>query len=393
MRLRLRCSSLGLVIVCIALLIQGHTSTHAQEAGFESKARHAILIEHGSNAILYEKDADVLLQPASMSKLMTLAVVFKELKAGTLQMTDSFVMSEHAWRTGGAPSRTAAMFVPINKSATISQLIQGIIVQSGNDAAIAIAEGIAGSEAAFAEMMTKEARRIGLTKSTFGNPTGLSHPEQLMTAREIAELSSYLIATYPEYYKMFAQKRFKYRRHRFINRNRLVFSKIGVDGLKTGYTKAAGFGVAVSAVRGERRLIAVVSGLTTKKERWAEARRIIEWGFSGFGNFKLFEGDDVVGYARVWGGSQIYVPLIGRDPVIVSLPRYPANKKLRAEVVYQTPLKPPINKGQQVASLHVRSINGTSNKVPLYAAEDIEQAGTMRRVLDSIFHLAFGWIP
>lgn len=393
MRLRLQSNLLRLAFAFIAILVQTGV-IHAEKSGFKSKARHAILIEHGSGAILYEKDSDTLLQPASMSKLMTLAVVFKALNDGTVKLTDEFKMSEHAWRTGGAPSRTAAMFVPLNKSASLLELLQGIIVQSGNDAAIAIAEGMAGSEAAFAGMMTKEARRIGLTRSTFGNPTGLPHPDQLMTAREIAKLSSYLMSEYPEYYKMFSQKQFKYRRHKFINRNRLLFSKIGVDGLKTGYTKAAGYGIAVSAVRNGRRLIAVLSGLKTKKQRWAEARRALEWGFRGFSNFKIFEGNDVIGYARVWGGSQIYVPLVGREPIFVSLPLYPENKKLRAEVVYQTPLKPPIAQGQQIAFLHVQSTtSGTTNDVPLYAAEDVKRAGTLRRGLDSIFHLAFGWLP
>ena len=196
---------------------------------------------------------------------MTLAVIYKALKQNQLKMTDEFVMSEHAWRTGGAPSRTSAMFVPINTRASLEQLLQGIVVQSGNDAAIALAEGLAGSEEAFAKVMTAEARRIGLEKSTFANPTGLNHPDQLMSARELAKLSEFIIAEYPEYYKMFAQKRFNYRRHKFINRNRLLFSDIGVDGLKTGYTKAAGYSVVISAVQNGRRLIAVLSGLKTSK--------------------------------------------------------------------------------------------------------------------------------
>ena len=365
----------------------------AQDDGFNSKARSVIMIEHESQAILYQKNADALLPPASMSKLMTIAVIFKALKAGEIKLTDRFVMSEHAWRTGGAPSRTSSMFVPINKSSTLAELIQGIIVQSGNDAAIAVAEGLAGSEQAFAKMMETEARRIGLTRSTFGNPTGLNHPNQLMTAREIAKLSSYLIDEYPEYYKMFAQKRFNYRRHKFINRNRLLFAKIGVDGLKTGYTKASGYSVALSAVQDGRRLIVVLCGFETSKERWAEARRILTWGFDDFRTFKLFGEDNVVGQARVWGGSQIFVPLVGNGPIEVVLPRHPVNQRLRAEVVYNTPLKPPIHKGDQVAFLHVRSSSGATNNVPLYAAEEVKSGGTMRRGLDSLFHLAFGWLP
>jgi len=392
MQLRLLWLIQQLALISVAIIVQS-ICANAQEDGFRSKARNAILIEEESGAILYQKDADELFQPASMSKLMTVAVIFRELKAGKLNLADEFVMSEHAWRTGGAPSRTSAMFVPLNKKATLSDLLQGVIVQSGNDAAIAIAEGISGSEQAFAEVMTQEARRIGMTQSTFGNPTGLSHPKQLMTAREIAKLTSYLIHEYPEYYKMFSQKRFNYRRHKFVNRNRLLFAKIGVDGLKTGYTKAAGYSVALSAVKNGRRLIAVVAGFKKSKDRWNDARRMLTWGFNGFRNFKLFDGDEIVGQARVWGGTQIFVPLIGREQVSVMLPRYPVNQKLRAEVVYDTPLKPPITKGDRVAYLRVRSSSGATNNVPLYAAENVKSGGTIRRGLDSIFHLAFGWIP
>ena len=384
------------VAIVLALVLFGSFQARdaaAQSETFKTKAKSAILVVHGTGATLFDKQADDLLPPASMSKLMTLAVIYKALKQNQLKMTDEFVMSEHAWRTGGAPSRTSAMFVPINTRASLEQLLQGIVVQSGNDAAIALAEGLAGSEEAFAKVMTAEARRIGLDKSTFANPTGLNHPDQLMSARELAKLSEFIIAEYPEYYKMFAQKRFNYRRHKFINRNRLLFSDIGVDGLKTGYTKAAGYSVVISAVQKGRRLIAVLSGLKTSKERWAEARRILEWGFSGFKDHKIFNADDIVGQARVWGGSQIYVPLVGQKEISVLLPLYPANQKLRAEVVYDTPLKPPIAKGDQVATLRVTSNSGAINEIPLYAAEEIERGGTMRRGLDSLFHLAFGWLP
>ncbi len=375
------------------LIILWTVPATAQKSGFKSKAKRAILIEYASGSTLYEKNADDLIPPASMSKLVTLAVVFRALKERKVSMQDEFVMSEHAWRTGGAPSRTSAMFVPINKRATLSELLQGIIVQSGNDASIAIAEGLAGSEEAFAKIMTKEARRIGLEKSTFGNPTGLPNPKQLMSVRELGILAEHLIREYPELYKMFAQRRFNYRRHKFINRNRLLFSDLGVDGLKTGYTKEAGHGVVISATQKGRRLIAVIAGMKSSNDRWSEARRILEWGFKDFSDYKLFGGDQVVGQARVWGGSQIFVPLVGQSDIAVTLPRYPVNQKLRAEVVYDTPLKPPIAKGDKVAFLKVTSTSGTTNRVPLYAAQDVERAGTMRRGLDSLFHLAFGWLP
>lgn len=365
----------------------------AAAAEFRSGAPQAILVEAKTGATLYEKAADEQIAPASMSKLMTLAIIFRALKSGHLRLTDEFIMSEHAWRTGGAPSRTSAMMVPVNTSEPLDKLIQGIIIQSGNDAAIAVAEGIAGSEQAFADLMNKEARRIGLKNSSFANPTGLNHPEQLMTVRDLAILSRYLIAEFPDYYKMFGQKEFHYRRHKFYNRNRLLFRDIGVDGLKTGHLKRSGYGVVVSAKRGARRLIAVVAGLETQDDRWREAARLVEWGFEGFRKFKLFDDGEVVGQARVWGGAQWYVPVAGRGDIRVLLPRYPASQKLAAHVVYDGPLKPPVRVGDQVATLKVVSTSGVSNEVPLYATQDVPAASKWRQGLDSLFHLAFGWLP
>jgi D-alanyl-D-alanine carboxypeptidase (penicillin-binding protein 5/6) len=318
--------------------------------------------------------------------------VFKALKDGRLKMDTEFVMSEHAWRTGGAPSRTSAMFVPINMSATISDLLQGIIVQSGNDAAICVAEGISGSEEAFAKRMTVEARRIGLAKSIFKNPTGLYDPEQLMTARELAILARYIIREYPEHYKIFSQKEFLYRKHKFFNRNPLLSAEIGVDGLKTGFVKESGYGLVASAVQNGKRLIAVVLGLASEQLRKDEGRKLLEWGFRSFAAFKLFNEGETVGNARVWGGESFYVPLTGRGPVTVILPRVPENPRLKAEIIYDGPLKPPIRKGDQVATLRVTSQTNAVNEVPLYAAQDVEPGGLVRRGLDALAHLAFGWV-
>ncbi len=208
-----------------------------------------------ANLVLFEKDADTLAPPASMSKLMTLAIVFRELKAGRLKLEDEFKVSEHAWRTGGAPSGGSAMFAPLNTTVTISDLIQGITVQSGNDAAIILAEGIGGSEDAFAKQMTEYARTIGLEKSTFVNATGLPAEGHLMTARDLATLAHHLIYTYPEYYHFFGQKEFKYRdKFTFHNRNPLISADIGVDGLKTGFIKESGYGLVASATRDDQRL-------------------------------------------------------------------------------------------------------------------------------------------
>ncbi|MEL6374363.1 MAG: D-alanyl-D-alanine carboxypeptidase family protein [Pseudomonadota bacterium] len=373
-------------------LVAALAATPAQ-AAFQTKAKQAILIDADSGAILYQRNADQLMSPASMSKLMTLAVMFRALKTGQLTLDEEFLMTENAWRKGGAPSGTSAMFVPLNKKAKISQLLQGIIVQSGNDASIAVAEGMAGSEAQFAKIMEAEARRIGLKKSTFRNATGLYHPEHLMTARELAILSRHIIKTYPDFYKMFAQKEFRYRRHRFINRNPLLFVEPNVDGLKTGFVSKAGYGLVASAKGKGRRLILVVNGLATKQQRKEEGRKLLQWGFRSFKEFKLFDAGDVIGQARVWGGTQVYVPLTGNGVISVILPRFPANQRLRGEIVYNRPLKPPIRKGDEVAKLRVTTSANAVNEVPLYAAEDVKRAGMMRRGLDSLLHLALGWIP
>lgn len=363
----------------------------ASEGAFPGKSKHAILMEAETGAVLYQHAADELAPPASMSKLMTLAVVFRALKDGQIKLEDEFLMSENAWRTGGAPSGTSAMFVPVNTKATLDELLQGIIIQSGNDACISIAEGIAGSEQRFADMMTAEARRIGLKRSTFRNATGLHHAEHLMTSRELAELARFLIREYPDRYAIFSQREFRYRKHRFFNRNPLLGDG-GADGLKTGYTKEAGYGMVASAVQDGRRLIAVVGGLETAEARKDEAAKLLDWGFRNFGQMKLFDEAEVVGQARVWGGDRLYVPLTGKGPLTVFLPKVPANPKLKAEIVYRGPLKPPLAKGDQVAMLRVTSPTNAVNEVPLYAAEDVATGGVVRRGLDSLVHLAFRWV-
>ena len=382
-----------LTILLAALANLGVGSAYAQNSEFVTKAKQAVLMDAATGAILYQLRADELAAPASMSKLMTLAVLFKAMKAGHLKPDDEFVMSENAWRKGGAPSGTSAMMVPVTTKAKLSAPTQGIIIQSGNDAAIAVAEGMAGSEEAFAKIMEIEARKLGLEKSTFRNSTGLYHPEHMMTARELAMLARHLISEYPEQYKIFAQKEFPYRKHKFINRNPLLFLGINADGLKTGYIKESGYGMVGSAEQDGRRLIVMVGGLTTADDRKDEARKLLEWGFKSFTEFKLFDAGETVGQARVWGGQQMYVSLTGQGDLAVILPRFPANQRLRAEIVYNGPLKPPLRKGDQVAKLRVTSSTNAVNEVPLYASEDVGQGGIFRRGLDSLMHLALRWVP
>jgi D-alanyl-D-alanine carboxypeptidase (penicillin-binding protein 5/6) len=364
----------------------------AAQGELTTKARQAILMDGDTGAVLFQHNADELTPPASMSKLMTLAVIFKALKAGQIKLEDEFLISVNAWRTGGAPSGTSAMFVPVNTKEPLEQLLQGIIVQSGNDACIAIAEGISGSERAFAERMTQEAREIGLKKSTFRNSTGLHDPEHLMTMRELAQLARHIIREYPEYYPRFAQKDFHYRKHRFINRNPLLPLSLGVDGLKTGYVKESGYGIVASAKQDNRRLIVAINGLDRQDERRSEAARLLDWGFKAFTEFKLFDPGEIVAQARVWGGNRMFLPLTGDgDGVSIVLPKQSANQRLRAELIYKAPLKAPIRKGDTVAMLRVTTPAQAVNEVPLQAAEDVAPGGVFRRGFDTIVHMALSW--
>lgn len=360
---------------------------------FETKATHAVVMDGGANLMLFEKDAETLIVPASMSKIMTLAVLFREMKAGRFTLDSEFKVSEHAWRTGGAPSGTSAMFAPLNTMIKLSDLIAGVAVQSANDAAIIIAEGVSGSEEAFAKEMTAYARKIGMEHSTFVNATGLPAEGQLMTARDLAILARHIIYTYPEYYPFFGQKEFKYRdKFTFYNRNPLVLGDIGIDGLANGFVKEAGYGATIAGTRGAQRLIVVVNGLPTAKDREAEARRLLEWGFKSFKPFRLFDEGEKVSDALVWGGTSHYVPLVGDGNINIILP-VTTSGKVSASIIYDGPIKAPIKKGEQVATLRITSDESTAtNDIPLYAGDDIEQSNFAYRGIDSLLVLAFGWL-
>ncbi|MGD9802442.1 MAG: D-alanyl-D-alanine carboxypeptidase family protein [Hyphomicrobiaceae bacterium] len=353
-------------------------------------AQQAVLMDAASGAVLFQHNADELTSPDGLSKLMTLAVVFKAIKSGQIKLTDDVKMSVNAWRRGGAPSGWTAMFVPVNTSEPLDTLLQGLIVQSGNDAAIAIAEALAGNEKAFAQRMTEEARRIGLDRSTFTNATGLPDDAQQTTAREMGLLALHLMRAYPEFYPRFAQKELRYHKFRFLNDNPLL-GALGVDGLKTGFVKKEGFGLVASGNQDGHRLILVMIGLQKKNDVRSEGHRLLEWGFASISEFKLFEKDEVVAKARVWGGDRMWLPLVGEGPVTVVLPKFPPNPKLKAELVYKRPLKTPIKKGDRVATLRVTSPSQSVSEVPLYAGEDVKPAGIVRRGLDTIFDLALGW--
>src|ERR1700716_1031374 len=279
------------------------------------------LIAALSGSVLFEKNADELRAPSSMMKLMTAEVVFHAIKQGEIKLTDEYHVSENAWRKGGAPAGGSTMFAAIHSKIPVDALLHGAIIQSGNDACMVLAEGIAGNERAFAEMMTKRARELGLTKSTFANSNGLPDPGNKMTVRELSVLARYIIQTYPDFYKLFGDKEFTWNKIRQQNRNPLLNAMEGADGLKTGYTKEGGYGMVGSAVQNGTRLIVVVNGLEDPEDRATEAKKMLEWGFRNFETRTLIAADQQVGYAKVFGGESLSVQLVAPEPIKVMVPK------------------------------------------------------------------------
>src|SRR3954468_7308509 len=349
---------------------------------FQTAAPYAILIEAESGTVLFEKNADKLNPPASMSKLMTIEVVLHTLEEGKLKWDDEMTISENAWRKGGAPSGGSAMFAALNSRVSVRDLLHGVMIQSGNDACIALAEGIAGSEIAFADLMNKRARELGLTQSHFSNATGVHEPDHLVTMRELAKLTQHIIKTYPEAYKIFAEREFTWNKVRQQNRNPLLAIGIGADGLKTGHTKEAGYGLAASAVNNNLRLIMVVNGFKTMKERADESRKLLEWGFRAFESRALFAQGETVGEAKLYGGAQGRVPLVSPVPIKLLVPRA-LNEKLSAKVVYSGPVAAPVQKGQPIGTLKVTRGDNVVLEVPLQAGEDVGSGNLHQRAFDA----------
>ena len=361
-----------------------------EESGFDGDAPTAILIEAGSGSVLSEKNADELRAPSSMMKLVTVEVVFHAVQQGEVKLSDEYRISENAWRRGGAPAGGSTMFAALNSKISIDDLLHGAIIQSGNDSCIALAEGMAGNERLFAaEMMTKRARELGLTKSTFANSNGLPDPGNKMTVRELATLARHIIQTYPEFYKLFGEREFTWNKIRQQNRNPLLNSLDGADGLKTGYTKEGGYGMVGSAVQNGTRLIVVVNGLEDPDDRASEAKKMLEWGFRNFETRTLIAANQTVGYAKVFGGESRSVKLTSPEPIKVMVQKN-GNDKLIARIVYSGPVRAPIQSGQQVGLVKIWRGANIAVEAPIYAAESIGTGSTMRRAIDGASELVIG---
>lgn len=358
---------------------------------FETKAAQAFMIDAETGTVLFSKDADRPIQPASLAKLMTMEVVFNAIKSGRVTLDDTFVVSENAWRTGGAPSGTSTMFAKLKSTIRLEDLIQGVTVQAANDGCIIIAEGFAGSEANFATEMTERARQIGLEKSTFVNSTGLPADGQQTTVRELALLALHIWRSYPDLYRYYGQKDFTWNKITQRNRNPLLAMDIGADGLAIGRSEASGFGVVGSVSQSGRRVIAAMSGLASDRERAEEARKLLDWGLRSFQKTEIFAKDEVVGEAQVFGGAKSGVALKAKAPVVIFLPI--ANRdKLTAKIVYDGPVAAPVEEGQQVGALRVWIGDTLSQETPLFAAESIGVGSLPQRALDAAKELAVGWL-
>ena len=359
------------------------------ELAFDGDAPTAILTEASSGSVLFEKNADELRAPSSMMKMMTAEVVFHAIQQGEVKLTDEYRVSENAWRRGGAPAGGSTMFAVLHSKVPVDDLLHGALIQSGNDSCIVLAEGIAGNERAFAEMMTKRARELGLTRSTFANSNGLPDPGNKMTVRELATLARHIIQTYPEFYKLFGEKEFTWNKIRQQNRNPLLNSLEGADGLKTGYTKEGGYGMVGSAVQNGIRLIVVINGLEDPDDRAAEAKKMLEWGFRNFEVRTVFAADQTVGYAKVFGGDSRSVAVASRDPVKVMVPKS-GSEKLIARIVYSGPVRAPIEVGQKVGAVKVWRGGNIAVETPVYATQAIGRGSTLRRAIDGASELAIG---
>jgi D-alanyl-D-alanine carboxypeptidase (penicillin-binding protein 5/6) len=377
--------------LCVGAMVSAFAANNSiqgakKEEGFQTGAPTAILIDADSGSILFEKNADQLVFPASLSKLMTAEVVFHEIAEGRLKLDDEFTVSENAWRRGGAPSGGSAMYAALNSKVKVRDLLQGVIIQSGNDACIVLAEGISGNEANFASVMTKRARELGLAKSTFANSTGLHDPDHQVTMRELAKLAQHIIHTYPEFYRIYGEREFTWNKIRQQNRNPLLPMGIGADGLKTGYTKEAGYGLVGSAVQNGLRLIVAVNGFKSLKERADEARKLLEWGFRGFESRLLFAEGETIGEAKTYGGDKGRVALNAPGAVRLLVPRG-GSEKIIARVVYTGPVAAPVESGKAIGKLKVWRGDNVALEVPLHAAESVGPGNVSQRAFDAMGEL------
>lgn len=362
-----------------------HFSGVKSTPGVDVKAPQAYMVDLQTGAILLEKNADQKMAPSSMSKIVTAHLVFERLKSGDVKLDDLLHVSEAAWRTEGSK-----MFVNVDTRVPLEELLKGIIVQSGNDACVVVAEGLAGSEAAFAEEMTRKAKELGAKNSNFVNASGLPQENQYSTARDLSILAERTIRDFPkEYEKYYALKEFEFNKIKQQNRNPLLTKNMGADGVKTGHSDAGGYGIVASAKQGDRRIILVVNGLESMSARNDEATKLMNWGFTFYKNYKIFGKGDVVDVADVWGGADKTVQLVSGKDIVLTLPRS-LRKDLKVKVVYDSPIAAPLKAGDKVGTIEVTVPEKGIHTIPLMVAKDLERAGFFQRISNSVHYLLYG---
>jgi D-alanyl-D-alanine carboxypeptidase (penicillin-binding protein 5/6) len=361
---------------------------NVSSGSFDTSATHVFVIDDDTGTVLFDKAGEERIPTASMSKMMTMYVVFEQLKSGKLKLDDELPVSEHAWRTGQKDNESK-MWVDLNTKVKVDDLIRGVTVQSGNDACIVLAEGIAGSVDAFVERMNEEAKRIGLNDSHFANVDGLPDPDHYMTARDLATLGSHLIHDFPEYYFYFSEREFTYANIKQQNRNPLLYSDSGADGIKTGHTKEAGFSLTGSVKRNGRRIIAVITGLESNKGRSAEAERIIDYAFRSFEDVAIVKKGESVDDIPVFMGTATKVPLVAARDLAVTLPRA-ARKDMKVTVSYDAPVQAPVAAGKPVGTLTVTAPGIEAQTVPLVTGAAAEALGPAGHMFAALEYLIWG---
>lgn len=369
----------------VLLFLSGIASAAFGALGtIDTEARNAFIVDFQTGAVLLDKNADQRIPPASMSKIMTAYVVFGYLKRGTLSLDDTLPVSEKAWRTQGSK-----MFVPVGGQVKVEDLLRGMIVQSGNDACIVLAEGVAGSEESFVEQMNEATQKLGLKNSHFTNVSGLPDADEYMTARDLATLASHLITDFPEYFHYDAEKEFVYNGIKQGNRNPLLYKDLGADGMKTGHTDEAGYCLTATVLRNGRRIIMVLAGMPSMKARATESERLIEWAYREFSDYKLVKAGEPIDEAEVWMGESATVPAAAARDVIVTLPRN-ARRGLKVTAVYEGPVKAPVARGTPVGKLVLTTPGAEPVTVPLVATKPVGQLGAFGRLAFAASYMLFG---
>jgi len=367
------------ILALLILLIPGTPA-----AAFETPARAAILVDLEADQVLFARNPDEPLPTASMSKLMTAFMVFERLEDGRISLDDTFPVSEKAWRKGGSK-----MFVEVGSRVRVEDLLRGIIIQSGNDACIVVAEALAGSEEEFARQMTERARELGLANTHLTNASGWPDPEHVMSVRDLATLATLLIRRFPDYYPLYSEKEFTFNGIRQYSRNPLLHRDPSADGLKTGYTDEAGYGLVASAVRDGRRLLLVLAGLDSARQRGEEAGRVLEYGYNQFKNYRLFSTGEAVENANVWLGDDTTVPLVLEEDVVVSLTSE-GRRNLEVKVVYDGPIPAPVTTGSALAELEITAPGIEPRRLPLVAGGEVRAANLLGRVTSALGYLIWG---